>query len=262
MFPFAALLFAGLVNAQHVVLLSSKIWNNTATVEPTDDVTLKAIVHFHFAADHHSIVQTSLDAPCTPLKGGFASPLDSKKGDQFSISVGDHLKPIWYACAQHCHEGEVGAIAPINAADGSGWLDPENNWGTFLKNAAASANSFEGLPQDGTPIGSGVDAWVISNLGVPYSTPSHGATEPTPTSSGSRGVIHLTSAAIGGLAVAAVALVALIGLAAWCIRVIMLKHRREKTKQWAAQKLVMNDPLPIAGSDKPAMKEKDAASAV
>lgn len=266
MFPFAAVLFAAVANAQHVVVLNSKLWNNTATIEPTSDPTLKAIVRFNFAADHHSIVQTSLDAPCTPLRDGFASPLDSKKGDQFSLAVGDHLKPIWYACAQHCHEGEVGAIVPINVADGNAWLDPENSWGTFLTNAAATQNAFGGVPENGTPIGSGVDAFVVSNLdaGAVATAAQSGVAGQTTSaqSEGPRGVIHLTNAAIGGIAAAAIALVGLIGLAFWRIRVVMRAHRHEKTKHWAAQKLVMHDPLPISGSEKPDMKQKDATAEV
>ncbi|KZV82386.1 hypothetical protein EXIGLDRAFT_778630, partial [Exidia glandulosa HHB12029] len=67
---------------------------------------------------NHSVVQTSAEKPCTPLKGGFASPIAYWNYANFDLVITDATYPIWYACGStdnlngddHCQAGEVGAI--------------------------------------------------------------------------------------------------------------------------------------------------------
>ena len=87
-------------------------------------------VEFHYYPKNHSVVQSSFDAPCKPLAGGFNSGFvptaegmsvssisspenrgisaDIQKNKSFTITVND-ANPIWIYCSQtegsHCQMG-------------------------------------------------------------------------------------------------------------------------------------------------------------
>ncbi|KAJ7446562.1 hypothetical protein FB451DRAFT_1055183 [Mycena latifolia] len=71
---------------------------------------------------NHSVVQSSLAAPCTPVLNGFDSGFrlvpENNSGDAastFAHTVNNDQEPLWFFCRQsvpdsHCHAGMVGAI--------------------------------------------------------------------------------------------------------------------------------------------------------
>ncbi|THH13090.1 hypothetical protein EW146_g7096 [Bondarzewia mesenterica] len=77
------------------------------------------IIEFKFVQMNHSATQTSFDAPCTPIEGGFNSGFNPIAADQtsnfptFSVEVKD-TEPIWVSCQQvgHCHLGMTFAANP------------------------------------------------------------------------------------------------------------------------------------------------------
>jgi len=99
-------------------------------------------VTFVFYPKNHTVTQSSLAAPCTPLEGGISSgfmPVPANQTDNFptfTITVND-TKPIWIHCEQgantaasHCGKGMVYAI---NCGQ-----DGAANSFTNFKNAALS----------------------------------------------------------------------------------------------------------------------------
>ncbi|PBK63597.1 hypothetical protein ARMSODRAFT_529118 [Armillaria solidipes] len=104
------------------------------------------VITFEFsgAPGNHSITQSSLANPCTPLSGGFDSgwvfiPGPGTPAPQWNLTVTNASSPIWFYCKQlvpspHCKAGMIGAInAPTT---GSASFD------TFISNAEA----FSGTP--------------------------------------------------------------------------------------------------------------------
>jgi plastocyanin len=93
-------------------------FQNTLTFNPANlTVSNGSTVTFFFpTAITHSVTQSSFAAPCTYLaatsdtSGGFDSGLTAAK--QFTITVTDDTKPIWFHCkmAKHCGQGMVGSI--------------------------------------------------------------------------------------------------------------------------------------------------------
>jgi hypothetical protein len=81
-------------------------------------------VEYGFNPVNHSIVQSSFDAPCQPLAGGFSAPFiptqQAPSGVTFEVVVND-TKPIWFYCAQtaktHCQAGMVGSINAATSGD-------------------------------------------------------------------------------------------------------------------------------------------------
>lgn len=76
------------------------------------------------ATQNHSVVQSTFDQPCQPIKNnmpsatGFFSGFMPVKANasmmpSYTIMVND-TKPIWYYCSQgdHCQDGMVGVINP------------------------------------------------------------------------------------------------------------------------------------------------------
>ncbi|KDQ59248.1 hypothetical protein JAAARDRAFT_176046 [Jaapia argillacea MUCL 33604] len=75
------------------------------------------IVNFVFHPKNHTVTQSSFNAPCVPLAGGFNSgftPVASEGGGlpNFPVTVNDSTTPIWVHCEQvgHCGKGMVFAI--------------------------------------------------------------------------------------------------------------------------------------------------------
>ncbi|KIK52491.1 hypothetical protein GYMLUDRAFT_251194 [Collybiopsis luxurians FD-317 M1] len=79
-------------------------------------------VNMIFHPKNHSVTQSSFDAPCVPLAGGFNSGFQAVASDSdptlpnFVITVND-TNPIWVHCEQkgHCGAGMVFAINPPDA---------------------------------------------------------------------------------------------------------------------------------------------------
>ncbi|KAK6508708.1 hypothetical protein TWF506_010786 [Arthrobotrys conoides] len=83
-------------------------------------------VRFQFYPQNHSVAQSSLDSPCSPL-GGEASTAGFFSGFNFVKSVDQQIptftinissaEPIYFYCAQgrHCQSGMVGIINPPNS---------------------------------------------------------------------------------------------------------------------------------------------------
>ncbi|KAJ7642926.1 Cupredoxin, partial [Mycena rosella] len=80
------------------------------------------VVTFQFTGipGNHSVTQSSFDAPCQPLKGGFDSgwiliEAGTTAPPQWSINITNDQTPIWFFCKQlipspHCTAGMVGVI--------------------------------------------------------------------------------------------------------------------------------------------------------
>ncbi|KAI0658873.1 hypothetical protein C8Q70DRAFT_934012 [Cubamyces menziesii] len=84
-----------------------------------------AIVTFVFDSvpSNHSVVQSTFESPCQPLKGGFASGFiivpDGSMAPfpTWNLTIEDDTQPIWFYCAQtqllpYCEGGMVGVINP------------------------------------------------------------------------------------------------------------------------------------------------------
>ncbi|KAL8834992.1 MAG: hypothetical protein Q9170_003513 [Blastenia crenularia] len=107
----------------HVVKVSNK--EGSLTFEPNNlQAAAGSMVQFHFYPKKHSVVQSTFDQPCQPIKqnmpsvnGFFSGFMPVAAGaammPSYTIMVND-TKPIWYYCSQgdHCQEGMVGVINP------------------------------------------------------------------------------------------------------------------------------------------------------
>ncbi|KAK0502337.1 hypothetical protein EDD18DRAFT_1100794 [Armillaria luteobubalina] len=152
------------------------------------------VITFEFsgAPGNHSITQSSLANPCTPLSGGFDSGWvfipAAGTPPQWNLTITNTSSPIWFYCKQlvpspHCKAGMVGAI---NAqTTGSASFD------TFVSNAEA----FSGTPGQGVGALVGQDASASAAPGpIPsgvtlFGSPAASATATAPAagSSGSGG---------------------------------------------------------------------------
>ncbi|KAL5523825.1 hypothetical protein ACEPAG_7998 [Sanghuangporus baumii] len=79
------------------------------------------VVQFVFNAAGHTVTQSTLANPCTPLDGGFNSGTSQASGDVWNLTISDASKPVWFFCATaqpliHCEQGMVGAV---NSPDGT-----------------------------------------------------------------------------------------------------------------------------------------------
>ncbi|KZV98861.1 hypothetical protein EXIGLDRAFT_274387 [Exidia glandulosa HHB12029] len=119
-------------------------------------------------SNYHSIVEVSLDDPCTPLQGGF----DTGTGPVNMTVVLTSDEPIYFTCGHpgHCHAGEVGAI---NASPESMvHFTQEVKDGRPLHDTEA----WSGSPH--SSVGSGVGAVVVSVSSPPQPAETSG-TAPT-----------------------------------------------------------------------------------
>ncbi|KLO12285.1 hypothetical protein SCHPADRAFT_854167 [Schizopora paradoxa] len=160
------------------------------------------IVTFNFIGRNHSVTQSSQDAPCTRLQGGFNSGLLGIGNDTtappgvWNLTVTDASQPIWYFCEavipfSHCTSGMVGAINP-----------PSNDsFSAFQSSAKAVTETI--TPTD-TVILSGVGAAATANPTTTATAPfsknstasstgtSTSSAQPTNSSSGSVSTLKLT----------------------------------------------------------------------
>ncbi|KKA28390.1 hypothetical protein TD95_000184 [Thielaviopsis punctulata] len=79
------------------------------------------VLEFHFATGENAVVQSSFDAPCAPLPGGFSSGLFSvpagqaQSTDVFAVTVGEHAGPLWFYLAVGDRCNADGAVGVVNA---------------------------------------------------------------------------------------------------------------------------------------------------
>jgi len=124
----------------------------------------------------HSVTQSSFAAPCTHLDAanGSGAGFDSglQKAKQFTITITDDTKPIWFHCkmATHCGQGMVGSInAPSTG----------NTFDNF-KAAALQIGSSEPAETDTGFVSGGVNAQATAS---PAATGSSSAASATPSKS-------------------------------------------------------------------------------
>jgi len=93
------------------------------------------VIQFNFQQKNHTVTQSTLTTPCSPLTGGFDSgfmPVASTQTSNFPVAqltVKD-ANPIWAYCRQstHCQSGMVFAV------------NPGNNFAAFKAAATGSAS--------------------------------------------------------------------------------------------------------------------------
>ncbi|OCB86924.1 hypothetical protein A7U60_g6098 [Sanghuangporus baumii] len=93
------------------------------------------VVQFVFRATGHTVTQSTLADPCTPLDGGFNSGTSQAAGDVWNLTISDATTPIWYFCATaqpqiHCEQGMVGAIN-----------SPDDKFASYTNAAKAATNT-------------------------------------------------------------------------------------------------------------------------
>jgi len=143
------------------------------------------------------------------VPGGFSSPANfspTNSAGVMTIAIVDTSEPIFYACAYHCHLGEVGVI---NAPEPAGLV-----YETFVAAALndTSSDGWDGLTNNGTSLGSGVGgATVIWQNFNPVILPVSGSSGSASSASQmSAGMIAGTS-----IATACGVAVVVLGLLAW-----------------------------------------------
>ncbi|KAG8940696.1 hypothetical protein FRC04_005077 [Tulasnella sp. 424] len=118
------------MHAKHILaafatipLAHAAVWNVTVggpagLVYTPSQVTASPgdTLHFIFASPGHSVTQSTFDAPCTEMPGGFNSGLIQQSGGTFDVLV-NSTDPIWVFCEQvgHCQGGMVFAANPTTA---------------------------------------------------------------------------------------------------------------------------------------------------
>ncbi|TCD60216.1 hypothetical protein EIP91_010538 [Steccherinum ochraceum] len=151
-------------------------------------------VVFAFGDDPHSATQSSFDAPCTPLDGGFDSGLQTNK--EFTITITDDTKPVYVfsKAGTDCGQGMVMVINPPsgNAAQGfDGFLAAAQKIGSGEKPVSDSGFVGGGVgaaasaaPSDLPPCPTTSN--FFSNLfGGPCASGGAGGATPTATGGGS-----------------------------------------------------------------------------
>ncbi|KAI1784062.1 Cupredoxin [Ganoderma leucocontextum] len=98
-------------------------------------------VIFTFKQKNHTVTQSSLNSPCSPLANGFDSgfvPVPDNQTDNFVIAqfTVQDTNPVWVYCRQanHCQQGMVFAINPGNK------FDQFKNTAVGTSNATVSAS--------------------------------------------------------------------------------------------------------------------------
>lgn len=99
--------------------LDVKVGSNGLNFEP-DTLTASPgdLIHFHFYASNHSVVQSSFDKPCQPVDGGIASGFFTASGKDESAQVFsmrlNSTDPVWLYCSsgEHCKGGQSMVINP------------------------------------------------------------------------------------------------------------------------------------------------------
>ncbi|KAJ7512167.1 hypothetical protein B0H11DRAFT_476117 [Mycena galericulata] len=121
----------------------------------TLNATSGSTVTFRFSGSpgNHSVTQSTLDLPCTPLPGGLDSgfqsiPTGVTSGfPEWSIAVEDAQQPLYFFCRQstpvyHCPSGMLFALNPVYGNYG-------NPYSEFLLNAEEAAPGAVSTGTDG-----------------------------------------------------------------------------------------------------------------
>jgi plastocyanin len=131
------------------------------------------VVRFIFNQKNHTVTQSTLDSPCSPLAGGFDSgfmPVPDTQTSNFPTAqlTVQKTTPIWAYCRQstHCQSGMVFAI------------NPGNNLAAFqaaaTTGAAPSASSASAAAPTATAVPSSTDhKIVVGGTGVIAFNPSN-----------------------------------------------------------------------------------------
>ncbi|KAF7791238.1 hypothetical protein EIP86_002252 [Pleurotus ostreatoroseus] len=160
-------------SAQMIVQVAA---DQTFTFNPSDiQAPVGTIVTFSFPGTlPHSVTQSSADAPCTPMQGGFDSGLVPNAGETYSINITDASTPIYFFCKFPTHCG-LGMVGSINA--------PSSGNGSFssLQSAATAIGASEPTLSDSGPTTGGVGA--IATALPTQGTPSISGAAPASSSS-------------------------------------------------------------------------------
>jgi len=76
------------------------------------------VIKFIFKQKNHTVTQSTLDTPCSPLAGGFNTGFmpvaENKEPFPTALFTVKDTKPVWFYCQQtgHCQKGMVFAINP------------------------------------------------------------------------------------------------------------------------------------------------------
>ncbi|KAK6527317.1 hypothetical protein TWF281_010503 [Arthrobotrys megalospora] len=192
-------------------------------------------VRFQFYPQNHSVAQSSLDSPCTPLggeqsKAGFFSGFNFVKSvDQqiptFTINISS-AEPIYFYCAQgrHCQSGMVGIINPPNS----------DTISTFK--AAASKVPLTQVPLTPPTQDLPSPRFSTTSAGLPGVTngadPQYTPNTPAPNSAakGSDGLSTSGYIAVAGVGILLIGVAAII---AWCV-VTKKRQRKERAERRTA----------------------------
>ncbi|KDQ52456.1 hypothetical protein JAAARDRAFT_210607 [Jaapia argillacea MUCL 33604] len=139
---------------------------------PTVSAQVNDTITFIFGAGLHGVTQTTFEAPCFAMPGGFSSGLIgpgtnlTASSFQWNLIVSNGSTPIWYFCPgtrplSHCAAGMVGVINP-----------PSNDmWSSYI----SAAKSVSGTPVPSTvPVLQGSGAYAVQTP-----TPVIISTQPT-----------------------------------------------------------------------------------
>jgi len=147
----------------------------------------------------HSVSQSSFAAPCTYLAasgsapGGFDSGL--QVGKQFTITITDDSKPIWFHCKQvgHCGLGMVGSInAPATG----------NTFDAF-KAAALAIGSAEVAETDSGFVSGGVNAQATASPVAAVASAKGSGSGAAPTATKASSAVKFTAGSSAALIVVA-----------------------------------------------------------
>ncbi|KAJ7736421.1 hypothetical protein B0H16DRAFT_1763971 [Mycena metata] len=186
--PLTVTLIAGAVastNAQITINVGAEATSPNGGIFQFNPSTSTApngtVVTFLFSGipGNHSVTQSSFDAPCEPLAGGFDSgwigigaattPLP-----QWNVTITNDAKPIWFYCKQllpapHCSAGMVGGInVPTSGA---------NTFAAFQANAKAAKSAGQAAGEL-VGIGASASAEPLVPSGAVFYGPGVSATAP------------------------------------------------------------------------------------
>jgi len=132
------------------------------------------VVRFTFQQKNHTVTQSTLDSPCSPLAGGFDSgfmPVPDTQTSNFPTAelTVQKTTPIWAYCRQATHCRSAGMVFAINPGNDLAAFQAAATSGT-----AASASSTSAPAPTATPVPSSTDHIIIvGGTGVIAFNPSN-----------------------------------------------------------------------------------------
>ncbi|KAF7373157.1 hypothetical protein MSAN_00523800 [Mycena sanguinolenta] len=171
---------------------------------PTISAGVNDTVIFVFGGDEHSVTQSTFDAPCVRLDGGFDSGIQGRGSDfalpppAWSLTITNVSETIWFFCqasipSSHCESGMVGAINPPSIDMYNQFVSAARLVTSTPKPTPSFIASGEGAFATNSPMPSSVSLSADSSFSFAPSTSTTAplATSTTPTPSGVSGS-HLT----------------------------------------------------------------------